>query len=125
MTMKSLFVAAGAAAILAGPVPALAQEAHQPAVPAPAPVDAGEVTDTEIAQLASALERVDEVVIQATEQMQAGLDAQGQAALEAQVQEDLIEAVESSGLSIDRYNQLAMAVQTDPELAGRVAASMQ
>ncbi len=133
MTMKSLFAAAGAAALLAGPVSALAQDdlpppaemAPPPAEMAPAPAGAGDVTDTEVDQFASALERVDEIMIQASEQMQTGLDTEQQAALETQVQSDLVEAVESSGLSVERYNELAMAAHSDPELANRVAARLE
>lgn len=38
---------------------------------------------------------------------------------------DMTQAVEKDGLSVDRYNQIAMAVRDDPELQGRVETILQ
>lgn len=38
---------------------------------------------------------------------------------------DMTQAVEKDGLSIDRYNQIALAVRDDPELQGRVETILQ
>lgn len=38
---------------------------------------------------------------------------------------DMTEAVEQDGLSVDRYNQIALAVRDSPELQGRVETILQ
>lgn len=38
---------------------------------------------------------------------------------------DMTAAVERDGLSVDRYNQIALAVRDDPDLQGRVEAILQ
>ena len=122
MKIRSLTLATGAAAalVLAGVAPVLAQ----PAPAMPEQQDIGEVSDTEVAQFASATVRVDQIVQDWNVRLQAA-DEQEQPEMQMQAQEDLVEAVEAEGLSVERYNQLAMAAQTDADLAGRIAARMQ
>ena len=122
MKIRSLTLATGAAAalLLAGVAPVLAQ----PAPAMPEQQDIGEVSDTEVAQFASATVRVDQIVQDWNVRLQAA-DEQEQPEMQMQAQEDLVEAVEAEGLSVERYNQLAMAAQTDADLAGRIAARMQ
>lgn len=122
MTRPSLLIAAGAAIALAVPaLPALAQDDLSPAAPTPPPMemDVGEVTDVEIAQFANALQRVDQIMVELVDEMQT-MDPQQQAQAQQDVQPELAEAVESEGLSVDRYNQIAIAAQTDPDLANRI-----
>jgi hypothetical protein len=38
---------------------------------------------------------------------------------------DMTQAVEKDGLSVDRYNQIALAVRDDPELQGKVETILQ
>ena len=122
MKIRSLTLATGAAAalVLAGVAPVLAQ----PAPAMPEQQDIGEVSDTEVAQFASATVRVDQIVQDWNVRLQAA-DEQEQPEMQMQAQEDLVEAVEAEGLSVERYNQLAMAAQTDADLAGHIAARMQ
>lgn len=41
-------------------------------------------------------------------------------AIKQNAMEDMTAAVEQDGLSVDRYNQIALAVREDPQLQGRV-----
>ena len=51
-------------------------------------------------------------------------DAKAEALKENAVQ-DMEAAIQQDGMSVDRYNQIAMAVRDDPELQGRVEGILQ
>lgn len=106
-----LFAFAAASLALSG-APALAQSAPAPAVaPAPAAQAAG-FTDAEVAAYAQVLARVIEI--------NRSVDGQPTADQRA----EMLAAVDASGLTVERYNAIAVAAEGDAELKARVAVAM-
>lgn len=121
-TALSLF--AGTALMAGGSLAALAQENTAPP-PAPAdPMMTAPMTDFSDAQLqafAVAYVQVNEIGMQYDQQMQAAQNDEELMELQMQAQMEMTDVVEATdGLSVDDYNMIFTAAQTNPELGGQV-----
>ena len=120
-TMPAALAAACACATLCLSAPVLAQQddpaAPQAAAPAPA-----QISDGQIETFAKAQERVVEIGRKWNTQLQ----QQGEASPEdinsarESAHKEMTIAVEALGMSVDEYNRIAMAMQSDPSLQQRV-----
>ncbi|MCA1770688.1 MAG: DUF4168 domain-containing protein [Halomonas sp.] len=94
--------------------PATAPEQPQAAAPAM------DFSDQQLQQFVDASEEIVVISQEYTERLQAaeGQDAQQQVQMEAN--DKMVEVVEDSGLDVDTFNAIGLAVQQDPELMQRV-----
>lgn len=101
------------------------QEAAPPAEGA-APPAAGEapmqgestqlgLTDQTVDTFVDAFVEVQKVRTEITAEMDGASDPEEAQAMQAEAQERMIEAVEGAGMSVEEYNEVAMALQNDPE----------
>jgi hypothetical protein len=115
-TAISLFMAAG---------PALAQEmnaapeAMEPAPMAPAPMT--DVSDELLETFIVAFIQVNEIGMGYEAQIEAAASDEDRMAVQFEAQEAMTQAVENlDGITVDEYNSILMAAQTDPEMAARL-----
>src|SRR5690606_36704732 len=103
-----------AALLLAAPPAAVMAQQAAPAAPAPA------VTDADIEHFANAVLAVDEIR-QTYEKALATTDDQGEkTSLQQEAQEKMVDAIEDEGLTVERYQVVAQAVQSDPAMWEKV-----
>lgn len=122
MTIKSLAAAGMTATALAfGAMAVQAQDAapapqvEEPAAQAPA------VDDAKLKSFAVAFLEVAKVNQAYQPQIQAAPNAQDQQRLQQEAGQKMIEAVNASeDITVDEYNEIIQAAQTDPDLAQRI-----
>jgi len=120
MTTSNRILAAalcGASLAVAGPVFAQSDQgaAAQQAAPA-----ASDITDAQIEKFSDAQKEMREVRSKWQGKMQ---DAEGKKAATEQRQkasQDMIEAIQDSGLTVDEYNGIIKAAQSNPQVAKRI-----
>ena len=104
-----------------------AQTPAQPPAQAPAqpqPGQAGPPTDAEVESFARAYVGIAQVQRQAqAELQQAGPEEQPQ--IEQRMQQQMAATVTQAGLTPQRFNDIAQASQSDPQLAGRIQQEVQ
>lgn len=110
------FMATGTAA------PALAQ-AEAPPQEAPAP--AAQISEEHLKTFANATREVNRIADKARTQLQEPGPPDKAQAVQQQAQAEMVEAVKKNGLSVEQYNQIAMAAQSDPKLREKVLQHMQ
>ncbi|WP_420468529.1 DUF4168 domain-containing protein [Panacagrimonas sp.] len=128
MTSLNRYRATFAASLCAGAVifsnAALAQGTAQPPAAQPPAAALVEVDDKQIDAFAQAQGRVTEI----SQKWQAQIDGTETEAEMQSVQEkarkEMVIAVQNSGLTLEQYNQIAMAAQNDAELQQRIRAAM-
>ncbi|MFO7552041.1 MAG: DUF4168 domain-containing protein [Haliea sp.] len=117
---KSLTAIAATLVMLFGVPAALAQgpaqQAQQP------PSQQVEVSDAQLAQYVQVAEKVTEIRNDFQQKMTSAEDAEQAQALQEEASAEMIEAVQASGMSVEEYNQVAYALQSDPALQERLAA---
>lgn len=126
--MHSVLSAALVAALLALAAPASAATEGGDGLPPSTERGPGEVVkpdDRELSDFVNAFVRLMGVqhgymMMMRDEQDPARLEAMKESAVA-----DMTRAVEKDGMSVDRYNQIAMAVRDDPELQNRVEAILE
>lgn len=102
---------------------ALAQtDAAQPAMNEPAPV---EVTDADLEAFVEAQKAVGEVIAKYQDRAGEVEDESEMAALEAEANTEATEALSETDLTPERFNQIAMALQSDTALQERYLAVAQ
>ncbi len=75
-----------------------------------------EVEEAHLDQFAEAFLAVQEIQVEASEELQgAGDEAEAQD-VQRRAQEDMVEAVLETGLSVEEYNQIAQLMNSDPEV---------
>lgn len=79
----------------------------------PADVD---VSDAELQSFAEARTAITEIQQDYSQRMQNADDPEKANELQQQANEEMIGAVEDTGLDVESFNTIAMAVQNDPEL---------
>ncbi|MBY8966295.1 DUF4168 domain-containing protein [Algiphilus sp.] len=82
--------------------------------------EALEVTDEQIANFAEAQAEVAEIGKTYTPKMQEAESKQAMQETRRKAQEEMVAAVKSSGLSVQKYNQIARAAQNDEALRSRI-----
>ena len=128
MTFKTKLTAtiSAVALLMGGAGAALAQDAAPAAPAAPAQPEmaapaATDFSETQIQAFAVAYVQVMEIGMSFEEQMQAAESDDDRMGLQMQAQEQMAAAVEGTeGITIDEYNALLTAAQSDQELAAQV-----
>ena len=115
---KSLSAVAATLVMLLGAPAALAQgPAQQAQHPPPQQV---EVSDAMLEQYVEVAAKVTEIRNDFQQQM-AGVETSEEAqSLQEEASAEMVEAVQSSGMSVEDYNQIAYALQSDPALQERL-----
>jgi len=115
----SLFL--GLAAPLASAQSANPAPTAQPAAGA----QAQQFSETKLENFAESLGEIMEIREEFTGKLQKTEDADKARELQQQANEKMLGVIEENDISIDEYNAINEAVQTDPELRNRVIAMMQ
>ncbi|TVQ41936.1 MAG: DUF4168 domain-containing protein [Wenzhouxiangella sp.] len=112
-----MLVTFGAALMLAGPMAAqdYQMEQQQPQT---------EVNDQQLQQFAQAQVQISEIQQDFSARLQEVDDAERAHELQVQANEEMTEAVEEAGLDVQSFNEIAMAIQNDPELQQRLTAML-
>ncbi|EXF42765.1 hypothetical protein BAY1663_04819 [Pseudomonas sp. BAY1663] len=101
--------------------------AQAPAEPAPAAQPAAgtqQFSDDKLEGFASSLGEIMEIREEFTGKLQQTEDATQARELQQEANEQMLGVIEKNDISIDEYNAINQAVQTDPELRNRVIAMM-
>jgi hypothetical protein len=125
MTLRKTFLT-GISAIALGMGAVLGSVAAQDAAPAAPPVEAPvaaapAVDETKLESFAVAFLEVTKVTQTYKPQIEAAGTPEDQQRLQQEAGERMVEAVnDANGITLDEYNQIIQAAQTDPELAQRI-----
>jgi len=112
-TRASGIVTAIAALVFALGLPVTAAAQQQPQAPA-------DITDSDLQSFAEAAAEVQALRQEWRPRLEAAEDEAEAAELQQQANMQMIAAVENSGITVDAYNQIAMAIQQNPELGEQV-----
>ena len=121
MTIRKTALTIALAALVAAGGTAFAQAAQgtgQPAFGEATPQTA--VTDQTVDTFVDAFVAVQGIREEYTERLHGASDEAEAQALQQEAQEEMMRAVEQSGMSVQEYNEVAMALQNDPALMERV-----
>jgi len=121
MTIRKTALTIALAALFAAGGTAFAQDAQgtgQPAFGEATPQTA--VTDQTVDTFVDAFVAVQGIREEYTERLHGASDEAEAQALQQEAQEEMMRAVEQSGMSVQEYNEVAMALQNDPALMERV-----
>lgn len=111
MTYFKLFATALFTVALAFSTAGMAQQQQQAAPPADI-----DVSEAELQSFAEARTAITEIQQDYSQRLQSADDPEKANKLQQEANEKMIGAVEETGLDVDSFNQIAMAVQNDPEL---------
>lgn len=120
--MRKLTITALMSAMLAT-VPAasvLAAQPQQQAQAAAPQAQSVNVTDKQLQQFAGAQETVNEIRVDAMAKLEKVEDQNQAQEIQQQANQDMVNAVQDSGLSVEDYNLIARAVQSDTNLQSRL-----
>jgi len=124
MTIRKTALTIALAALFAAGGTAVAQSyggaADQAPAPAEATTQATALTDETIDTFVDAFVAVQEIREDFTERLHSASDEAEAQAMQQEAQEKMMQAVEESGMSVQEYNGVAMALQNDPELMQQV-----
>ncbi|MCH1923624.1 DUF4168 domain-containing protein [Shewanella sp. C32] len=120
--MRKLTITALMSAMLATVPVASVLAAQQQQAPAAATQQAQpvNVSDEQLEQFAGAQETVNEIRVDAMAKLEKVEDQNEAQEIQQQANEDMVSAVKDSGLSVEDYNLIARAVQSDTKLAARL-----
>jgi len=118
MKMSKYIMSLAFAALIASPM-AIAQQGQE-AQPMPQQQEAPEVTDEQVQAFVDAYVAVNDVREEYTARMQEAEDQEEAQALQMEANEAMSAAIEESGLSVEEYQEVAMAVSADPEVREQV-----
>jgi hypothetical protein len=130
--MLKAILQAGFVALLLGS-PAWAQVEPTPEDPAgaevtpvapPATLNAEEVSDEQVEQLASALLQIEPMLRQATDNLAAAETDEQRQEIATSFEQEATETVVETGLSVDLYRQLIELANSNPQFGQRVAAQL-
>jgi hypothetical protein len=77
-------------------------------------------TDQDLQTFASAVIQIERINMEVQQQVQAAETPEEQQQVQAQAQAQMVQVIEAEGLTVDEYNEIATAVQTDPQLAEQI-----
>jgi len=103
---------------------ALAQAPADPAPAAQPAVGAQQFSDDKLESFAESLGEIMEIREEFTGKLQQTEDADKARELQQQANEQMLGVIEENDISVDEYNAINQAVQTDPELRNRVLAML-
>jgi hypothetical protein len=84
-----------------------------------------EVTEQELQKFATAQVDISAIQQDFAGRLQGVEDPEKAHELQIQANEEMTEAVEEAGLDVESFNNIAMAIQNDPELQQRLTAMLQ
>jgi GTP1/Obg family GTP-binding protein len=84
-----------------------------------------DVTEQELEKFAKAQLQISEIQQDFAGRLQGIEDPEKAHELQVQANEEMTEAVEEVGLDVESFNEIAMAIQNDPELQQRLTAMLQ
>jgi len=113
------FVIAAAALACSGTISAQDYEMQQQQPPQT------DVSDQELSQFAEAQGQISSIQQDFSGRLQEVEDPEKAHELQVQANEEMTAAVEDAGLDVESFNNIAMAIQNDPELQQRLTAMMQ
>lgn len=117
LALTSLFAVGGTAvAQYGGPEAGAAGQAPPPAEATPGMALTEQTVDTFV----DAFVAVQEIRHDFAERLQEAADETQAQAMQQEAQEEMMRAVEEEGMSVQEYNEVAMALQQDPELMQQV-----
>ena len=105
-----------ALALAAGSTPVMAQEEAPSQREAPATT----ISDEQLERFSGAYEDVREIQAKAETQLGSAQDTQQAEQVQQQANEEMLKAVQDNGLEADEFNQIARAVNTDPDVQKRL-----
>ncbi len=118
-TASALALALGAA--YATPAAMAQQQPPQQGMQQQAP-EISPVSDEEIWNFVRAVDDVSDIVQEVRPQLEAASDQEEAQLIQQAAQAQMLQAVEDQGLTPERYNEINMAAQSDPELGERISA---
>ncbi|TCD22550.1 DUF4168 domain-containing protein [Pseudomonas sp. IC_126] len=116
-SLAALFMATGASQVSA-------QQATQATQPAPA-IQASDISDQKLEKFADSLGEIMEIREDFTAKLEKTGDPAEAQQLQQEANEKMMSSVEDNDLSIEEYNAINQAVQSDPQLRDRVIAMVQ
>jgi hypothetical protein len=123
MTIRKTALTIALAALFAAGGTAVAQSnegaGQAPAFGESTPATAA-LTEQTVDTFVGAFVAVQEIREDFTERLESASDQAEAQALQQEAQEKMMQAVEASGMSVQEYNEVALALQNDPELLQRV-----
>ncbi|MCQ4306779.1 DUF4168 domain-containing protein [Pseudomonas stutzeri] len=124
--LKTRLVSASLAALfmVAGASQVSAQQATQAPQPAPA-IQASDISDQKLEKFADSLGEIMEIREDFTAKLEKTGDPAEAQQLQQEANEKMMSSVEDNDLSIEEYNAINQAVQSDPQLRDRVIAMVQ
>ncbi|MBK5929499.1 hypothetical protein CCR82_02860 [Halochromatium salexigens] len=87
---------------------------------APAPSAPLDVDDATVSEFADAFLSVQEISEDLTEKLSEAPSAEAAQTMQREAQDEMAKSVEDSGISVEQYNDIAVGMRQDPELAERV-----
>lgn len=113
------------AAIVAGAAVATAASVHaQTAAPAPgaqqAPAAAQKFSDQELQSYAAAVVKVQDISAKWQDKLRTTKDPSASTEIQKQAETEAVAAVKEEGLTVEKYNQIALATENDTELRNKV-----
>lgn len=122
-TMKSIAMTTAAVGLLMSGQSVLAQGEQQGyQAPPQAEQQMPEVSDAQLQLYVQAASEITEIRQSFQEKMSSADSAEQAQSLQQEASEAMVGAVESVGLSVEEYNQIAYALQSDADLRERVEA---
>lgn len=94
--------------------------AQQEGYQAPAEQEPVEVSDTQLEQFVNVQEEIGRIQEDFSQRLEGVDDPEAAYELQVEANDEMTEAVENSGMSVEEYNEIAMAIQTDADLRDRL-----
>jgi inosine-uridine nucleoside N-ribohydrolase len=91
---------------------------------APAESSMQNFKNSDLEKFAEVQKPLDEIRSEYSQRVQSTQEPEKAAKLQQEASDKMMEVVKSSGLEVETYNQIAMAVQSDPELQAKVQSMM-
>lgn len=83
-----------------------------------------EFAQTDLQNFASVQGDLDTIRAEYSSRLEAASDQEQAAQLQQEASQLMVEAVEEAGMNVETYNNIALALQSDPELRDEVAAML-
>lgn len=103
---------------------AIAQEGgygqSNPAAQTQQQAPAANISDADLQKFASVQDKLDEIRADYTDRVQSADDPSNAADLQQEATQKMVEVVQGAGMEVDTYNQIAMAIQSNPEMRDRI-----
>lgn len=119
MTRFMPLIAAAAGATLFAATPSLAQSTQQQQQMQQAP-QSSNISDQDLRAYANATEEIQRINQEFSQQLAQADSTEQEQSIRQGAQVEMVEAIEGEGLSVQDYNQIVQAAQTDPEVASRI-----